>query len=186
MAWTAPITFTAGSTLLFSDLNTYLRDNMLQMAPAIGTTTGHYFVSSAANTLVARLPVSSRQPSQVTTTSLTYVQLGAATPTITATTGTKCLVWTACRLGNSIADSNALCSFDVSSATTQAADDNRGINIDGLAAANAGTVDNMPRLGQMDFISNLTAGSNVFTHDYRAGTSGTAIFQDRLITAMPF
>lgn len=180
MAWTAPITFTAGSTLLFSDLNTYLRDNMLQMAPAIGTTVGDYFIGSAANTLARRLPVSSRQAASVNTANTTYTLLGASTPTVTASTGIKALVLTACRLENSTVNVNAFCSYAISGTTTAAAADNVGINIDGITAAN------FLRLGQVNLESALTAGTgNTFTHSYRAG-GGTATFQDRLIAVLPF
>lgn len=187
MAWTAPITFTAGSILSVTDLNTYLRDNMRMQAPFIGTTVGDYFVGTAANTIDRRLPVSSRQSAQVTTANTTYTQLGGGTPTVTANpTGTKALVLSSVRLGNTIADSGALASFAISGATTQASDDNRGVNIDGMAAANTTTKDNMPRLGQMDFVSNLTAGSNTFTMEYRVTTSGTGGFEERLLTVLPF
>ncbi len=49
MAWTAPITFTSGSVLTAAQLNTYLRDNLNETAPAKFTAAGQLFVSTAAN-----------------------------------------------------------------------------------------------------------------------------------------
>jgi hypothetical protein len=179
VAWTAPITFTAGSTLTAAQLNTYLRDNMLLMAPNIGTTIGDYFASDAANSIVRRLPVSSRQPASVNTTSVTYVQLGAGTPTVTATTGTRAMIFLAVRIENNTANAGALCSYQISGATTAAAADSISVAIDGIAAAN------FNRLAMANCETVLTAGSNTFTVNYRA-TSGTATFQDRLLAVLPF
>lgn len=51
MAWTAPATATVGQILTAAFMNTQLRDNMLQTAPALVTTDGDMLVATAANTL---------------------------------------------------------------------------------------------------------------------------------------
>lgn len=178
MAWTAPITFVAGAVLTTANITTYLRDNMLMMAPAIGTTIGDYFVSDAANSLVRRLPAVNVAAASVNTVSTAFVAL-AGGPAITVTTGTRCMLVFAALFANDTLNAGALASYAISGATTTAAGDSVSIALDGITAANA------VRLANANFETILTAGSNTFTMQYRA-TSNTATFQDRMIAALPF
>ena len=58
MAWTAPRTWVAAETLTAALLNTHVRDNLLESAPAKVTTKGDLVVATAANSLT-RLAVGS-------------------------------------------------------------------------------------------------------------------------------
>jgi hypothetical protein len=58
MAWTAPRTWVAAEIVTAALMNTHLRDNMLETAPAIVTTAGDIVYADAANSLV-RLGVGS-------------------------------------------------------------------------------------------------------------------------------
>jgi len=51
MAWTAPKTWTTGSIVTASDLNTYVRDDFLETVPAKVTTAGDIVVATGANTI---------------------------------------------------------------------------------------------------------------------------------------
>lgn len=179
MAWTAPITFTAGSVLTFTQLNTYLRDNMLEMAPALGTTLGQYFVSDGINSLKTCLGTSARSATSVSTASTTYVNTGTVL-SATATTGTQAQVMWSTRIENSATNDNAFASYAVSGASSNAASDGWSVSVDGITAAN------FCRLSQHTCDTSLTAGSNTFTMQHRAGGGGTATFQDRIVIVLPF
>lgn len=179
MAWTAPITFVAGTVLTAAQLNTNLQQNLLAQAPAVGTTVGDYFVSTAANTLARRLPVTARTAASVTTTSATYVALTGG-PAVTVTTGTRAMIYWATQLQISVTDQSALCSYAISGATTNAADDQISVAIDGVTSGN------FLRLATCNCETILTAGSNVFTLQYRTSSAATGTFQDRFISVMPF
>lgn len=56
MSWTTPRTWTVGEVLTAANLNTHLRDNLNQTAPALVTTKGDVVAATAANTL-ARIAV---------------------------------------------------------------------------------------------------------------------------------
>lgn len=51
MAWTAPRTWTTGEVVTASHMNTHVRDNLLETAPAKATTAGDLFVGTGANAL---------------------------------------------------------------------------------------------------------------------------------------
>ena len=53
MAWTAPRTWVATETLTAALLNTHLRDNMLETAPAKAANAGEWFRATAANAIEA-------------------------------------------------------------------------------------------------------------------------------------
>lgn len=58
MAWTSPLTWAVGQLVTAAQLNTHLRDNMNETAPAKVTTAGDIVYATAANTL-ARLGIGS-------------------------------------------------------------------------------------------------------------------------------
>jgi len=58
MAWTAPRTWTTGELVTAAFLNTHVRDNLLETAPAKVTTAGDLVYATAANTLT-RLAIGS-------------------------------------------------------------------------------------------------------------------------------
>lgn len=180
MAWTAPITFAAGSTLTAAQLNTYLRDNMLEQGPAIVTATGQYLLSDGANSLAAYVPAQSTATADVSTTSSTYVTLGSSTPSVTLTTGTRAIVTIAAGMSQNTDNLACYASYAISGATTTAASDSWSIHVDGVTGGNFCRFSIMERPA-------LTAGSNTFTMRYNAGGSGgTATFRDRQIAVIPF
>lgn len=56
MAWTAPRTWVSGETVTAAQLNTHLRDNMLETAPAKVTTAGDIVYATGANALARLAP----------------------------------------------------------------------------------------------------------------------------------
>lgn len=61
MAWTAPRTWVTGEIVTAALLNTHLRDNLLQTAPAIVTTAGDLVHATGANTLARVVPGTNAQ-----------------------------------------------------------------------------------------------------------------------------
>lgn len=178
MAWTAPITWSAGEALKAAQLNTYLRDNLLESAPAKATTPGGYMVATGANAIAERVPDTAYVATSETTTSTTYTALATAGPALTATTGTRALVLISCRLENNTASAQAFMSFAVSGATTQASPDTGSITLDGVSATQNSVLTNWRWVS-------LNSGSNTFTAQYRV-SAGTGTFSERRLSIMPF
>lgn len=179
MAWTAPITFTSGRTLTAAILNTYLRDNMLETAPAKATETGNYFAVSAANVISERKPVTALVATAQSTTSTSYVNLATVGPEVTVDTGDRAFVIHSCRIENNTNGVDAHQDWAISGATTRGASDVTAVSLDGTSAADPA------RLTNCDLYTLLTPGSNTFTCKYRVG-GNTGTFADRRIIVWPF
>ena len=94
---------------------------------------------------------------------------------MTATTSAQALVFVYCNQLSS-GGTAAWMSYEVSGATTSAADDNRSIQLQSTGGQHAGAA---------ILHTGLTAGSNVFRAKYRISTSGTATFSVRRICVIP-
>lgn len=177
MAWTAPVTWVGNQTLTAAQLNTHLRDNLLELAPAKATTAGSYFVATGANAITERAIKSARNNGSNTTTSTSYVTLGTG-PAVTVTTGTNAMIMHMGWLENNTAAAEAWQSWAISGATTRASLNDTAIMADGLAAVNA------VQVADIDYMTSLTAGSNTFTVQNKV-SAGTGTFKNRLIVVMP-
>ncbi|MER5252885.1 hypothetical protein [Streptomyces sp. NPDC002855] len=164
----------ATQTLKAADLNTYLRDNLLELAPAKATTEGGYFVSTGVNTIAERVPETATVLTQESTTSTSYTNLATVGPSVTVTTGTRALVFTHCQLFNTTADTAVFASWAMTGATTRSAFDVTAISLDGPNC----------QVGDMDLLTDLTPGSTTFTMKYRVA-AGTGFFLNRKIIVMP-
>lgn len=178
MAWTAPMTAVASSVFTAAQFNTFVRDNLLETAPAKATTSGSLFVGTGVNTIAERIPAKQRVGTSETTGSTSYTDLATAGPTVTVTTGTDALVLTTCTVADSASGTNTYSSYAISGATTVAATDDRSIFMT-TAAANQGM-----RASVAYFEDALTPGSNTFTAKYRV-ISGTGTFGNRMLTVIP-
>jgi len=111
------------------------------------------------------------------TTSTSYTDLTTAGPAVTLTTGTKVLVIVSSNLRANANGGYVNMDFEISGATTRAADDNTSLS-------------NMNQTGTANYMSassaraiTVTAGSNTFTTKYKVNT-GTAVFYDRQIVVI--
>lgn len=181
MAWTAPKTFTSGSALLFSELNTYLRDNLNQTFPALATTDNQYLVSNGANAPAARQVATNRVE-----TSETFVSAGATwgdcatvgPSCLNMTTGTRALAFISCATKNTGTGPSRM-GVDVSGTTTLAATTNYA-----FVASDPGGNNWMG--GCLVVSLALTAGTNNdFVAKYQCD-SGTSTFIYRELTIFPF
>lgn len=185
MAWTAPMTFTAGAALTAAQLNTHLRDNMYETCVAKVVTDGQYLTSVAKNRIKVRSIGTQRISATDTTTSNEYIDLATIGPAVTLVTGTRALVFTSANMFNSSAAAACGMSYDIQG---QLADGSEGTNIgpdDQWASLIDGISANSGFSATSTAIQTISEGSNTFTCKYKIG-SGTGSFRDRVITVFPF
>lgn len=183
MAWTTPMTAITGTTFTAAQFNTHVRDNLLETAVAKATTSGQLFVSTTANALAARTPVTDAVATSATTSSTSYTDLTASPgPAATVTSGSQALVFISARLTSSVDTTSMFASFAISGATTNAADDRLAIEFQTSGGANRAFRGTAALL-----VTGLTPGSNTFTMKYRvSGGGATGTGQYRQISVLPF
>lgn len=179
MAWTSPMTASSGTVFTASQFNTNVRDNLNQTAPALVTAAGQIVVSTAANTLAARVPSTATVATSQGTVSSSATDLLTVGPVVTVTTGTQAIVGIAAGLSNNATGAAAVMTFAVTGATTIVAGAN-GMQLFVVTTANY----NMS-LGVSYMVTGLTAGSNIFTAKYNAASGGTATFGSRFLWVIP-
>lgn len=179
MAWTTPMTAVLNATFTASQWNTYVRDNSLETMPAKATTAGRWFIATGANAIAERAISYAEVLTSQSTSSTSYTNLTTSGPAVTVTTGTRALVFMSARMSNSTDNAECWASVTVSGATTSAASDTRALSLEGAETSNTNAY------GCFHYYDTLTAGSNTFTLQYKAG-SGTATFENRrlLVLAM--
>ena len=155
-----------------------MRDNLNETAPAKATAAGQIFVSTAANSIAARLVAADYIATSETTTSTTATDLATTGPTVTATTSASAIVSIYCNMGNSAGGTNvAAMSYDISGATTDGPNLNRTLQLVGATGQ---------RVGATFFhAAILTPGTNTFTAKYWVSSSGTGTFSVRRLMVIP-
>lgn len=183
MAWSAPMTAVANTAFTAAQFNTYVRDNFLETAPAKATAVSNFFAATGANAIAERVPSQDFVTNPETTSSTSYTDLSTAGPSVTVTTGTKALVLfgAAFRRTSASSSSSVRMSYEVSGATTRAADDNASLGAIGLWVDGNQYV----KASSHSLETGLTPGSNTFTAKYRV-SSGTGTWDDRVLTVIPF
>ena len=178
MAWTAPMTAAANAVFTAAQFNTHVRDNLNQTAPAKATTPGSIFVTTSLNAIAERTPTFQFIGALETTTSTTYTNLTTPGPTVTVTTGVAAIVILGAHMFNSAGTNTGNMSFTISGASTVAASDVRALRFRSSAAGD--DID----ATKVIYFTGLTAGSNVFTAQYRC-SAGTETFENRRIDVIP-
>jgi len=139
------------------------------------TATGLKWASPASGLVTANNYVDSNQG----TTSTSYTALTTA-QSVTLTTGTKVLVLLSCRTYNddASAGNGASMSYEISGATTLAADDDWSVGLQKFYGQNV----------QQSFTRHsyqtVTAGSNTFTCVFKKWGSGQSFWSNRSITVI--
>jgi hypothetical protein len=175
MAWTAPMTAVANTAFTAAQFNTYVRDNFLQTAPALATTAGSLFVGVGSNSIAERIPKVADVTTGESTSSTSYTDLATVGPTVTVSTGTSALVFWCATANNTTGF--PLVGYAVSGASTVSASDTQAANCVSASSATS-------TISKFNLQTGLTAGTNVFTLQYKA-TSGTSTFQRRRIIVIP-
>ena len=135
-------------------------------------------MSTAANTLAARVPTVAGIGTNQTTSSSSYTDLATVGPVVTVTTGTQALVGIGFFGSDNTAGCAAQMSWAVSGASTIAAGAIGGLLTVTGVNLNSG-------INSVFMQTGLTAGSNVFTAKYNAAGGGTASFQNRQLFVIP-
>ncbi|MER5252890.1 hypothetical protein [Streptomyces sp. NPDC002855] len=177
------MTAVANATFNAADWNTHIRDNLLETEAAKATSAGKYLVSTGANALAARGTDGTRFFGVESTTSTSYVDLSTVVA-VTATTGTKAMVFASAAMHHTTTNAFMATSIAVSGATTVAATDDWMICTDGVTENAQLTPDSHNRRGICHMFTGLNAGSNTFTMKHRVG-SGTGYFHYREIAVLP-
>lgn len=168
----------AGGVFTAAQFNTYVRDNLNQLAPAKSTTVSSWFPVSAVNQLTERFPTQNNASGSSTTTATSYGNLAdGVTTAVTVSTGTMALVMLYTNFSGTSGGANRIwMSYEISGATTAIPSDTRSLHhtfVGGL------------RFGASFLHTGLTAGSNTFTLRYRV-TAGTGTYTNRRIAVIPF
>lgn len=175
MAWTSPMTFVSNNVLTAAQMNTHLRDNLLELAPAKATTNlGSWFISQSPNMIAERLIRTSRVTTNQVTKSTSWTDLTTKGPQVTVTTGQAAIVMLAAQVGNTVLDNSASMAFEISGYTDKDPEEKFSIESDGRAA-------NTHALwGVTFYVGDLNPGINTFTCKYKAGGE-QAEFSNRFI-----
>jgi hypothetical protein len=180
MAWTAPRTWTTSEVVTASIMNTHVRDNLLESAPAKATTAGGFITTTGTNSLAQRLPENALVATNESTASTSYTNLATAGPQVSVITGSKALVAWACYMFNNTAGQSSYVGITLSGDDTLAATDSLAISYE------SGAANDSARFGRAEIYTGLTAGgTTAFRHSYRV-TGGTSNFIDRRISVIPF
>ena len=176
IAWSTPLTAVANTALTAAQWNASVRDNLLETVPAKATAAGRIFVSTGANAIAERRIVFDTVATGQTTASTTYTALTTAGPTVASiTTGALAIVSITSQVNNTTDGASARHGFDVSGATTIAANDPQSALIQATSSRDCSQTRTM--------LVTLTAGNNTFTSKYRV-SSGTGRWQDRDIVVI--
>lgn len=151
---------------------------MNETAPAKATTAGQIFVSTAANSIAARLVAADFVTTSESTTSTTYTDLATTGPTVTATCSAGVIVAIYC---NQYSTANAAwMSYELSGASSDVANDNRAVQLIGTSPGQHVGAVIYHGVGSI-----LVAGVTTFQAKYRISTSGTATYSSRRLLVIP-
>jgi hypothetical protein len=178
MAWTVPMTFTANTVLTASQLNTHLRDNLLETATAKASTSSQIFAAEGMFRIAARTPSVASVGTSETTTSSEWVDLATPGPSVEVETGTRALIWMSCNTQNTSLGGGNNITYELSGDTERDPQYSTALRFDGVDE------DDAMSFSMFDMNTTLTPGTNVFTMKYRRG-SGTATFSNRQICVWP-
>lgn len=181
MTWAAPPAFVSGNVLTAAQL-TVLANDLLETAAAKATTAGSMFVGAGANSIVERQWAdATADPVTPDTWSNTfYGELGTH-QNLTLTTSGLALVMLTARLQVDTVNGLALKSFQVSGASTVAADDGNAL------MQWSSTVNARIRATAVTLITSfdgMAAGSSTFKAVYKV-TSGTMTAAARSMLILP-
>lgn len=187
MVWTAPFTAVAGSVLTASQLNTFIRDNMIEMMPAKASTAGSTFTTGSTGSVVERTPAAQIVTTAVQITSTSFSDpsdegtSGADPgPQVTVLTSNMALVGYRATVSVPSVTARIEMSYAISGETERDASTVRSM---GYSLGNSSSGMNL-REGILDLAVDLESGLNTFTCKYNV-SSGTGTVSDRRIWVLP-
>lgn len=178
MVWSANRTWITAELVSASIMNTFVRDQLEETAPAKATASSGFIVTDGANSVVQRTPGQAASLGSANLTSTSYTTL-APTPAVnTIQTGTKAIVGWSAGMSNSTAGASTYLSFLISGATTASAADSIAVVYE------SGAANDFAQMANVQLYEGLTAGSNTFTLQHRV-TAGTGTYVNRRIMVVP-
>jgi hypothetical protein len=178
MAWVTPPTFSDGTLLTASQLNT-LSGDLNETAVSKATTAGRFFASTGVDSIAERVPNAGTITTSETTASTSFGHLATIGPdTQTTVTGPLVLLILGAVTSNNTVNAETYMGYQISGATTQAASDAETLRHTS-ATANAMVACSWA------YLVPVTAGSNFFRANYRV-SSGTGAWSFRRISLIPF
>lgn len=177
MAWTAPMTFVDGVPISAEELNTHVRGNLLETAPAKAWVQGGYFVSTDTDTIEERTIEYDYVTDSASTSSSSYTNLsGSYGPEVTAETGNSAIIIISCFMQNPTVSTGVVrMSVEISGATTLSALDRYSL----MAVGEYGIQATYTTLRK-----DLDKGINTFTAKYRSSSSD-GYFSNRRLIVVP-
>lgn len=172
---------TAIANATFSDVqfNRYIRDNLLETAPAKATAAGQHFASVDVNSIEARAIQTAFISTSQTTTSTSWADLATVGPQISNIwCGQNALVWINCEVSHATADTEANVGFSYSGATSGDPQNWNRIIHDGVNAGKSW------RHSMQWHLTDLNPGYHTFTMKYKV-VSGTGTFARRELIVLP-
>jgi len=160
-------------------MNSHVRDNLLETAPAKAAIAGQYFVATGANAITVARADTDEVLTSETTASTSFTNLSTSGPSVTVTVQSRAMIFVSARVFNSTAGALNLVSVDISGASTVSSADNRALLYEsGNANDNLMATWNYMHTG-------LSSGSTTFKLEYRV-TAGTGTFSNRRIVVVPY
>lgn len=156
------MTFVANTALTAAQLNTFLRDNLNETAPAKATAAGQWFVSTTDNSIAARNISSASNLSGAAITSTSYTDGNG--PTLTLLTGQYAMVTISAQMKINVANESIFANYVVTGATTISTQDSAEL------VHNCNSANTYDRTCSITWC-NLTPGTNTFTMKYRVSTN---------------
>ncbi len=179
MAWTAPRTWVTSEVVTASLLNTHVRDNLLQTAPAKASAGGGYIIGTGVGVVAERQLANAEVTTGEGTASSTFTNLATSGPAVTVTTGTVALVVVSARVTGSAIGVRPVMGWAVTGATSLSAAEQYCFEAEISVSGDFYQASHMST-------RTLTGGSNTFTAKYAdIGGTGTATFQWRKIQVLP-
>jgi hypothetical protein len=180
------MTFTSNSVLTAAQLNTHLRDNMLETVPAKTTQAGSHFVGTGVNQIAERKIAMASVLTSESSSSFagTYGDLATVGPTVTVTTGAAALIILRADVSVDSATASVRMSYDVSGASSIAVADSWSIGY--VQSNNAGPPGIKIFASAAMYEATLTPGVNVFTCRYKTSSAVNCTFANRRIIVVPF
>lgn len=178
MVWTSPMTFTDGRPLTSAQLNTHVRDNLLETEAAKAHVEGGLFVAQSPHSVALRKPRKAGVFTDETTAETDYADLETPGPKVTCMTNTSALCIVGAKLDNS-SGSSVYMSVEVSGASSLEAADARAL------VGPGGSGDVLTASSFWMYEDDLTPGENTFMCKFRT-SGGTATISRRRLTVIPF
>lgn len=175
------MTAVANTPFTASQFNQFIRDNLLETAPAKATAPGGYMATTGLNAIAERIPETASVLVNEEGTGAEWGDLPTPGPAVTVETGSSALVIVHGSVANLTGGGSARMSYEVTGETEHDPADNRGIGLWGSSGtrllASCAVLHSPHSLP-------LNPGQNTFTAKYRV-SSGTGEFLSRRILVFP-